>query len=108
MGLLPLTKEVIQSSGTIIFFTTMYIPHSPNSLSSHTEDVVLGPAEREGSGGSSELEVVGAGGGARLGCRIRLGRSTGSGKRTRGNSASSISRLMIGDSGPHLLSDTPR
>jgi hypothetical protein len=45
----------------------MYIPHSPSSLSSHTDEVVLGPADREGKGGSLEDTDTGTGGGCRWG-----------------------------------------
>jgi hypothetical protein len=97
MGLLPLVTEdiqrVVQSPSPLLH---LYIPYSPNSLSSHTDDVVLGPADRDGSGGRIEAEVDGTGGGA------RDGRSTGSGNRTRGNSASSMFCLIIGASDSRL------
>jgi hypothetical protein len=74
----------------------MYIPHSPNSLSSHTDEIVFGPADRDGRGGSFEVDESGTAGGRRLGRVLPWVGSTGNGVATRGSSNNSIFGRIMG------------
>ncbi len=85
MGLLSLA--IRKTHAQVIY---KYIPHSPNSLSSHTEEVVFGPAERDGRGGNLEVVEAGMTGGCRRGRVSFEGGSTGRGTATRGSSTSSM------------------
>jgi hypothetical protein len=72
----------------------MHIPYSPNSLSSHTDDVVLEPAGREGKGGN--FGPAGTGGGRFTGRTPLMDVCNGTGVATRGNSTISTVVRMIG------------